>query len=194
MSEYLLSGIGKRIKEIRQAQEAKLTEVAERAGISKGLLSKIENGRTVPSLPVLLSIIRTLGVPLDSFFQNLHFEPEGRYIHKRPTEFVPFTKEDNAKGFQYFHILEKGLDRITIEASLLDIEPGSQRGRVRTDAYEFKYMLEGTVHYDIEGEEILLQPGDALFYNGNLPHVPINRGDQKARMLVLYLYYNPDNH
>ncbi len=194
MSEYLLTGIGKRIKEIRQSKEVKLTDVAEQSGISKGLLSKIENGRTVPSLPVLLSIIKTLGISLEAFFQNLHFEPEGRYIHKRAGEFIPFRKEEDARGFQYYHMLEKNLDRFTIEAALLDIEPGSQRDRVRTDAYEFKYILEGTVHYDIEGEEIVMEQGDALFYNGNLAHVPINRGNEKARMLILYLYYNPDEH
>ncbi len=193
MSEYLLTGIGKRIKEIRLLKEMKLTETAELAGISKGLLSKIENGRTVPSLPVLLSVVKVLQVSLPEFFQNLHFEQEGRYIHKKAHEFTPFQKEDNAHGFQYFHILEKNLERFTVEAALLDIEPGSQRQRVSTDAYEFKFMLRGTVHYDIEGEELLLEAGDALFYNGSLPHVPINRSEETARMLVLYLYYNSEN-
>ncbi len=194
MSAYMLTGIGKRIREIRLSKNVTLTEIAERADISKSLLSKIENGRTVPSLPVLLSIIRTLNMSPSDFFNNLHFEPEGRYIHKQPATFEPFQKEVDAKGFQYFKILEKNLDQLTLEAVLLDIEPGSERGRVRTDAYEFKYMLQGTVHYDIEGEEILLQKGDALLYDGNLPHVPVNRGTETARMLVVYLYYNRDEH
>ncbi len=192
MSDYLLTGIGERIRSLRLERQLKLTDLAEMAGVSKGLLSKIENRRTVPSLPVLLSIIRALELSPEVFFKNLRFEPPRRYIHRSISDLVPIKKETEAKGFNYFFILERALEELTIEAVILEIEPASEREKVSTDAYEFKYVLEGEITYQIDEEFILLQPGDSLLYDGRIPHVPHNRTDKPARMLVLYLFYHSD--
>lgn len=190
MSDYILTGIGRRIKELRKDKGRKLTEVAQTAGISKGLLSKIENGRTVPSLPVLLSIIKALNMRPDAFFEKLNYEAPQRYIHKSAEHLVPIKKEEEATGFNYNFILDKAFENFAIESVVLEIEPGAKRKKVRTDAYEFKYILEGEINYQIDDEFVLLKKGDTLLYNGNIPHVPHNETDQKARMLVIYFYYN----
>ncbi len=193
MNDYLLNGIGKRIKSLRQQKGIKLTELADTASISKGLLSKIENGRTVPSLPVLLTIIRALNLLPEDFFQNLHYEPPRRYIHKSAQELVSIQKEEEAIGFNYQLILEQTFEKLTIEAVLLEIEPNARREKVSVDAYEFKYVLEGEINYQIEEEIIPLKKGDTLLYDGRIPHVPRNDTDQPAKMLVLYLYNENDS-
>ena len=193
MSEYMITGIGRRIKEIRLGMKKKLTVLAEEADISKGLLSKIENGRTVPSLPVLLSLIKALGISPELFFSKLHYEQPRKYIHKSAEEFMSIKKEEEAKGFNYQLILEKGLENFAIEVVMLEIEPNSDREKVSVDAYELKYVIEGNIDYQIEDEIIPLKKGDTLLYDGNLLHVPHNRSDQTAKMLVVYFYYNPDS-
>lgn len=194
MSDYLLTGIGKRIKSLRQKQGTKLTDLADWAGISKGLLSKIENGRTVPSLPVLLSIIRALEMVPEDFFRDLHYEPPRRYLHKSVQDIIPIQKEEEAVGFNYQLILEQAFEKFTVEAVLLEIMPNAHREKVSVDAYEFKYVLEGEINYQIDEEFILLKKGDTLLYDGRIPHVPHNNTDQSAKMLVLYLYSDTDNH
>ncbi len=57
MSEEIILQIGTRIKEIRHSKKITLDQLASKAGVSKALISQIENNRTVPSLPVLLSIV-----------------------------------------------------------------------------------------------------------------------------------------
>ena len=52
MDNFLI-GIGKRIKEIRKKQHITINTLATNAQVSNGLISRIENGRTIPSLPVL---------------------------------------------------------------------------------------------------------------------------------------------
>ncbi|MHB1147334.1 MAG: helix-turn-helix domain-containing protein [Lutibacter sp.] len=47
MENYLLD-IGKRIKKIRKEKQLIISQVANDAGVSNGLISKIENGRTIP--------------------------------------------------------------------------------------------------------------------------------------------------
>lgn len=192
MSEYLLTGIGRRIKSLRLDKSIKLTELAKRASISKGLLSKIENGRTVPSLPVLLSIIKSLDIRPEVFFKALHYEPPRRYIHKSASDLIPIKKEEEAEGFNYNFILEETLENFTIEVVILEIEPNSKRDKVTVDAYEYKYVLEGEINYQIEEEFILLKSGDSLLYDGSLAHVPHNETDRTAKMLVIYFYYNSE--
>ncbi|WP_394801049.1 helix-turn-helix domain-containing protein [Niabella ginsengisoli] len=48
-----------------------ITTIAGKADVSNGLISRIENGRTIPSLPVLLSIVNALGVPVADFFKDI---------------------------------------------------------------------------------------------------------------------------
>lgn len=189
MSDHILTGIGKRIKEIRLKSDKKLTTLAKEADISKGLLSKIENGRTVPSLPVLFSIIKTLKVAPEEFFSNIAHDLPKKIIHKSAQEFLPIKKEEEALGFNYNFILDKAFENFTIEVVLLEIEPGSNRKPVSVDAYELKYLVEGNIEYHIEDEIFFLQQGDVLLYDGKLPHVPMNKSDKPAKMLVVYFYY-----
>ncbi len=188
MSDYLLGDIGHRLRERRKAASLTLAELATHAGVSKSLLSKIENGRTVPSLPVLLGLIKHLGLTPEVFFQGMQFEPRQTFIHRTAADFRDIDKEEDAKGFRYQRMLSEPLHDMAIEAVLLAIAPGSQRAKVTTDAWEFKYVIQGELEYHIGNETIVLSKGDVLFYDGRIPHVPVNRGMETALLLVLYFY------
>lgn len=189
MNDYLI-GIGKRIKDIRKANKKTINTVASSAEVSNGLISRIENGRTIPSLPVLLNIINALEINISDFFEGMPKPSELRYIVSRCEENATIEKEDEAKGFTYKYIFGKQLSTIGFEAVLLEVQPNSQRDKVETDAYEFKYMIAGECFYNIGEEEVLLKEGDSLFFDGRIPHVPINKGNISAKMLVLYFFFN----
>ena len=188
MPDPILLEIVQKIRSIRQSQGLTLHEVAERAAVSKSLLSKVENGRTVPSLPVLVAVVRALKVDMNAFFEDIGLPPENDlpYVHKQASDYRAFEREDSV-GFLYQHILEQNLPDATLEAVLLELHPGSQREPLTTDGYEFKYILQGAVDYRIGDHTISLQAGDSLFFDGRIPHVPINSGDDVAQMLVIYL-------
>eukprot|EP01132_Coremiostelium_polycephalum_P023700 gene23700-28276_t len=71
MEENTLILISNRIKEIRRDKNITIQELADRVSVSKGLISQIENNRTVPSLLVLVNIIRALEVDLNQFFKDI---------------------------------------------------------------------------------------------------------------------------
>ncbi len=190
MGYPLIGRIGQRIRETRRRQGLKLHEVAEVAQVSKGLLSRIENGRTVPSLPVLIAIIQALKVELSAFFEGLDLSAQSAFIHRKAAEYEPFEKEQ-ALGFLYHHILSRNVLNLSLEAVMLDLAPGSQREKITTDGYEFKYVLKGEVTYQLGEETIVLGAGDSLFFNGKIPHVPINQASEPASMLVIYLLIPP---
>jgi transcriptional regulator with XRE-family HTH domain len=186
MNSQILIRIGKKIREIRQKQQIKLHELAEEAQISKGLLSKIENGRTIPSLPVLLSIVQSLKVDMSEFFEGIDLHKNGNYVLKKKADYVPLEKEE-AIGFLYHLILSQNILNMAFEAVILDLQPGSKREKVVTDGYEFKYVLKGEVTYHLGDEVVHMQQGDSIFFNGKIPHVPENMGSEPVSMLVVYL-------
>jgi len=187
MVDYII-GIGKRIRELRKEQGLTINTVATKAEVSNGLISRIENGRTIPSLPVLLNIIGAVDVEVAAFFNSLPQGGKAAFIVSRKAENSIIEKEDDAQGFEYTYLFGKALASIAFEAVLLEIRPGSQRGKVTTDAYEFKYMLSGECAYEIGDEEVTLHAGDSIFFDGRIPHVPINRSKQPTTMLVLYFF------
>ncbi|MEG0852044.1 MAG: XRE family transcriptional regulator [Flavobacterium sp.] len=187
MEDYLI-GLGKRIKEIRKKNNLTINTVATNADVSNGLISRIENGRTIPSLPVLLHIIQALGIEVSDFFNGLPKSDKSNFIISRKEDNAVIEKEDEAKGFSYLSIFGKQLSSVAFEAVLLEVQPGSQRGKVETDAYEFKYILSGECWYIIGEEEVLLKEGDSIFFDGRIPHVPVNKGNTPSKMLVLYFF------
>ena len=189
MNDYLI-GIGKRIKDIRKKNKKTISTVANAANVSNGLISRIENGRTIPSLPVLLNIINALEIEVSDFFEGMP-KPNGEnYIVSRAEDNSIIEKEDDAKGFTYQYIFGKQLSSIGFEAVLLEVKPDSKREKVETDAFEYKYMLSGECVYIIGDDEVLIKEGDSIFFDGRIPHVPINRSKTIAKMLVLYFFFN----
>ncbi|WP_200976716.1 XRE family transcriptional regulator [Echinicola sp. 20G] len=189
MEDYLV-GIGKRIKEIRKSNGQTIHTLASKADVSNGLISRIENGRTIPSLPVLLSIIKSLEIDVPEFFSGLPQYGENNFFVCRSADFSVIEKEEDAEGFVYKLIFGKQLASMGFEAVMLEVQPGSKRDKVKTDAFEFKYMISGECSYIISEEEVLLQEGDAIFFDGRIPHVPVNNASKPAKMLVFYFFIN----
>jgi transcriptional regulator with XRE-family HTH domain len=188
MEGAFLLEISKKIKEYRTDRRFTLQELADRSGVTKGLISQIENGRSIPSLPVLFSIIKSLEIPVGDFFADVaaNAAPEP-VIVRRKDEYEDFRKED-AIGFFYQRILVRNVQPSTVDIVLLRLEPGSSRPKVETEAFEYKYIISGKVAYQINGHRYELEAGDSLFFDGRLPHVPHVIGDEPAVMLIVYFF------
>lgn len=183
--------LGSLIRRYRKEKDLKLIELSVLTGMTSSLLSKIENGRMIPTIPSLFTIVQKLGVSLDVFFAEFVSENkfEG-FIHLPAKAFQPYEKEEEAEGFNYFSILENNFEGGTIQLSLLKLEVGCNRALVTTAAYEILYMVSGTIDYQLDDKLIKLKEGDVLFFDGNIPHVPTNNGKKSATLLVIYLFGN----
>jgi transcriptional regulator with XRE-family HTH domain len=190
-SSHVIHRIGGKIREMRKAKSLRLAQLAAQAHISTALLSKIENGRIIPTIPKLLDLIQVLGIEPQDFFAEINGTDDfSGYILIRQENFAPYVKEESAVGFEYRSILEYPLDVAvqSFQISLVTLEPGNQRPKISTNAYEFLYLISGDLKYHL-GETVLnLRSGDALFFDGNLPHVPLNQQSQPATYLVMYMF------
>ncbi len=191
MEDILLS-VGRKLKEIRKSKKLVLSEVAQKANVSTALVSKIENGRTVPSLPVLLTLIQALDEDLSNFFRGVVLKSDKSYFVIRQAENTRLEKEF-AEGFQYDLIFNKQLLSIGFEVVLLTLQPNANRKSTVTDAFEFKYILDGEARYIIGDDIVDLNRGDAIYFDGRIPHNPQNISDASTTMLVIYFYLDETN-
>ena len=188
MEDDILIQISNRIKERRREQNITVQELANQANVSKGLISQIENSRTIPSLMVLIDIIRALNIDLNEFFKDIRTKGNiSPVLVKRKDEYEYFEKEF-ANGFHYKRIFTRFIDHSTVDIVILELEPNSTRPLVETDAFEYKYIISGQIEYQINGDKILLGPGDSLLFDGRIPHTPVNMGVDTASMLVIYFF------
>lgn len=188
MEDNTIFKISNKIKEIRKINGVTIQEIALKAGVSKGLISQIENNRTVPSLFVLINIINALDVDLNEFFKDFNSDSTlGPIIVKRKENYEEFEKEQ-AIGFHYKRILSSSVDSSTLDIVLLELLPDAKRPMVETEAFEYKYILSGQVEYVFRDQVIVLNEGDSIFFNGRLSHTPRNIGKDKAIMLIVYFF------
>lgn len=187
MQEDIIIQISNRLKDIRKEKNVTLQELAEIAGITKSMLSQVENSRSIPSLSVLLSLIKALNVDLNEFFKNINLQSNSKVIFKKKEQYQSFEKE-NAAGFHYQRLFTTTFHDYHLDFVLLRLEKNAQRPLVSTDAFEFKYVLKGKIQYIIGEETFLMEEGDSLFFDAAELHNPVNAGDEDALVLVVYLF------
>jgi len=189
MNEELILLLGDKIKTKRTQKNITLEQLAGKAGVSKGLISQIENNRTVPSLPVLFNIIHSLDEDLKTFFEDMHDSiNKGNVLIIRKGQEKLFEKEP-VKGFSYKRILTRSIATQAADVVLLELKKNAGRKQmITTDAFECKYILKGKVEYQVEKEIFELEEGDTLFFDGRARHRLRNIGPAEAAILVIYLF------
>lgn len=187
MKEDVLIQISQRIKDLRKEKGITVQELATMAQVSKGLISQIENSRTIPSLMVLIDIVKALDIDLNDFFKDISTTPDTPVLIKRKEEYQHFEKEQ-AVGFDYQRIFSRHIKDSTVDMVLLELQPNATRPMVQTEAFEYKFIVSGEIEYIFEKEQIRLQAGDSMLFDGRLSHTPRNVGTTPASMLVIYFF------
>lgn len=188
MEQDILIQISNRIKVRRREKNITVQELAMRANVSKGLISQIENSRSIPSLIVLIDIIKALEIDLNEFFKDIRSKnSDFPILIKRKTDYKHFEKE-HAIGFHYQRIFTQSISKSTIDIVILELEPDASRPLVETDAFEYKYILSGAIEYQFNDEKFILNQGDSMLFDGRIPHTPKNIGPVIASMLVIYFF------
>lgn len=181
--------IGREVRAYRKQHGITVAELAQMTGLSIGMLSKIENGNTSPSLSTLQTLANTLSVPLTSFFRR--FEERRSAVHTRSGEGVEMEREGTRANHQYNLLGHIGANAsgVIVEPYLItltkdsDVFPTFQHGGIETI-----YMLEGEVDYRHGDASYHLRPGDTLFFDADAPHGPDKLLVLPARYLSIISY------
>ena len=186
-----LTVLGGRLREIRKKKGLTLQRLADRTGLSAGLISKIENLRTSPSLSVLSNLAKVLETDIADLFLVSENFSDGRKWRYFPAANLHRIDREDSRGFEYKLIFESRLSGDRQQVMLVEVEPGARRKPVSGDGNEFLYMISGKLNYRIGGDVIALSPGDVLFFDSSVPHVPENSGACKAVLLAVYHLNEP---
>jgi transcriptional regulator with XRE-family HTH domain len=184
--------IGREVRAVRKKLGITVADLASSTGISLGMLSKIENGITSPSLTTLQALSRALGVPLSSFFRG--YEEERSAVFVKKGEGVDVERRGTRAGHQYTLLGHIGSNTsgVIVEPYLISLTKGSDVfPTFQHDGMEFLYMLEGEVVYRHGTHLYRLTPGDSLFFDADAPHGPEELTTLPMRYLSIISYPQP---
>lgn len=164
--------IGHKVKETRLQFGLTLAELADTAGISRGMLSKIENGQTMPGLDTLFRISNALGVSMSSLFQTLDERERGAQHVKRGT--APEVLRVGSKHGHHYHLLASNPEaKKDFESFLIEIgKDGEAYPHFEHPGTETIHMLEGSMEFRYGRATYVLEPGDTLTFASHIPHGP----------------------
>ena len=166
-----------------------VAELAEKSDVSVGMLSKIENGLTSPSLTTLQSIAHALGVKISQLLRR--FEEQRPAQHVRAGEGVTQERRGTRAGHQYqlLGFLGSNDSGVVVEPYMITLTDDSDVfPTFQHDGLEFIYMLDGCVEYRHGGIVYLMRAGDSLFFHADSPHGPEQLIELPARFLSVISY------
>ena len=91
--------IGREVKGFRKKLGMTVVELAKLAALSPGMLSKIENGQTPPSLATLKSLTVALNVPVTFLFRQFEEERDASFVPA--SQGIEIKRRGTRSGHQY---------------------------------------------------------------------------------------------
>lgn len=191
LSETLSKGlaeyaIGPKLRALRLKKKMGLVELGRHSGLSPALLSKIERGKLIPTLPTLLRVALVFSVGLEHFFTEPSPRPVLAVIRKRDRLRFPDQAGARAPQYQFESLDYAAVDR-RMSAYAVEFE-NVDAGRARPHAHpgaEFLYLLAGALIVTVGGEAHRLAAGDAMYFDSSVPHSYVREGRQACRALVV---------
>ncbi|QXJ24287.1 helix-turn-helix transcriptional regulator [Actinomadura graeca] len=171
-----------RVRELRKERLMTLEALAERAGVTKSYLSKVERGQSTPSIAVSAALARALGISLDSLFVDA--EQLADVTVTRAGERRPLTPDDEA-GSRYEGI---ALQASTKRMTPFMLYPPHDAGPVPFRDHpgeEFLFVHRGRAELLFPSRSITLEPGDSVYFKATNPHKVRSLGPERATILLM---------
>jgi transcriptional regulator with XRE-family HTH domain len=176
--------LAQRIKALRLERKLTLQEVAERTGLTRSWLSKVENFRVTPSLPALGHIAEALGTTVAQLVAGLEKKPSLVLTRKGEGK-VLFRDHPQSKAIYeslaYQHPGRK------MDPFLLKVPPGDiHRAAMQHEGEEFLLVLSGQISFEYDQQVHILHKGDSLYFNATVRHRVLNRYAHPAELLCVF--------
>lgn len=179
--------LGSHVRRLRRRADLSLADLAASAGVSTGMLSKIENGQISPSLATLQVLAGALGVPLSSLFAEFEERRDCSFV--RAGQGVVLDRRGSKAGHVYRLLGHALRGDLVVEPYLIELrEDATPHTSFQHAGTEFIFMLTGRVTYR-HGEQVYqLAPGDALLFDSAALHGPETLQELPATYLSIIVY------
>jgi len=187
-SVTLEESVGSAIRALRLRDGLTIAQVSEQTGISRGMLSKIETGSVAAGMDTLSRIARALGVGMATLFSR-YDATAATAQHVKKGAGMEVVRRGTKSGHTY-HLLAYDQGPVKLfEPFLITIDDDSQRyPTFQHPGTEFLYMLEGVLEYRCGQHSFVLEPGDSLSFQGDVPHGPEQLTKCPIKFLSVIIY------
>lgn len=169
--------LGEKIRVLRTARRMSLSDMAALTGITKSMLSQVENNLSSPSITTLRRIGAALGVPMTAFFEEGVFE--GQVSHKATRK-----KLILAGSSVVYELLSPGSRMVEFMSAILPEGAATSDEPMPHGGEECILVLEGRVVLTLGGETIELAEGDSIGFDGSVPHRISNDRPETATLIM----------
>jgi transcriptional regulator with XRE-family HTH domain len=187
----LEQAIGRAVRKFREQLDMTIIELAKAAGMSAGMLSKIENGATSPSLSSLQALSQALHVPVTALFKGFEETRDASFV--KAGAGLTIERRGTRAGHQYQLLGHTPRGPLIVEPYLITLTEQSDVFPIfQHDGLEFIYMLAGEVVYRHGNRTYRLLPGDSLYFDSDAPHGPEELRLLPIRFLSIITYIRSD--
>ncbi len=180
--------IGNVIREQRNSNHLTINEVSDLAGISAGMLSRIERGDVSASLDTLEKLATALGMPISLFFRDYDV-PEGSAQLVKKGKGMQVVRRGTKNGHSYQLLAYEQGPSKSFEPFLITMDDASEVfPSFQHQGTEFIYILKGKIEYRHGSNTYILLPGDSLMFSGEVPHGPEKLIKVPIEMLAIINY------
>lgn len=188
--------LGSILRSLRAERGMTLDEVSANTGVSKSMLSKVENGKMSLTYDKLFALSRGLEVPIEDLFASDGARNEPRFTGRRTI--------GRAGEGRLIKTVNYGDSYLAADFTMKKLIPVFTRIKARTieefgpmsghPGEEFTYVLEGTVDFHCEAYETTrLEAGDYIYFDSTIPHAYISVGRKDAKILTVMSAPDPEH-
>ena len=178
-------GIGAKLRALRLKKKMGLVELGSHSGLSPAMLSKIERGKLIPTLPTLLRIALVFSVGLEHFFTEPARKPTLATVRRAERQRFPEKVGEKRPAYWFESLDFPALERV-MSAYYVEFD-ASGRSSHRHDhkGAEFLFVIEGQLTVTVGDAEHVLGAGDSMYFDSAVPHDYRGAGKKACRAVVV---------
>jgi transcriptional regulator with XRE-family HTH domain len=178
--------IGQKLRQLRLRKKIALVDLGKHTGLSASMLSQLENGKLIPTLPTLARIAMVFDVGLEFFFSDKRAKRVFSITRAEDRMRFPELPESPVPGY-YFEVLAYGAMERALSAYWAEFPNGGSKGTGQHfhDGAEFLHVVSGSLSIKYQSEEHILGTGDSVYFDASEPHSYQGISDPPAKAIVI---------
>ena len=179
--------LGRKLRQLRLRKKIGLADLSKHTGLSPSMLSQLENGKMIPTLPTLSRIAMVFDVGLDHFFDGTS---HGLLSIVRAADRLRFPERSDASNPMYFFEClafasrSKGMQAYLADFPYREAADAAEHSH---EGAEFLFILDGTLILRFQGTDHVLNEGDSVYFESIESHAYRAGSEPGARAVAVTL-------
>ena len=179
--------IGDKIKNLRLKKGASIADVAKNSGIAESVIAGIEDHSISPPLGNIVNLANVFHVTVGSLLGDSADSPYC-IVRKDDRKTVSrFSSTDGKAGSYSYESLGHQKQYRKMEPFMVTLTPTGDSPNLpnQHSGEEILFVVEGQVEVTLADHTDILNPGDSIYYDSNLPHIVACHGEKPASIFAV---------